>query len=343
MYHRLVGCFILLIILAGCGGNQAATQEKAVDAKLADVAAALADPTAPPVSGSGLGQPQATAAPPQKTEAPAPTTAPAPTAVPALGAIDERIVIDGVAYTASAVEQKEQVGPYTTAKDGEIFATLVLTIENVENEKAVSYNPLYATLRDVDGYRYSTEFTGDSQEFKYGDLAKGDTIKGTMAFRIPAAAQGLVFEYKALSFDERPPFLVALDDYTGGPTPVEGQRSEQDGIALTVVSVERTEKLFVPAEAGKEFVVIDLLVENISNPAALSVNPFYFKAKDADSFEYTFELVIDLPSLREASLAAGERNRGVIAFEVPKGAVLNLTFEPLGRQQPDAMTIPIAE
>ncbi len=46
--RTLVGLFIMLIALAGCGNNQQATQQKAVDDKLAAVAAALSDPTPTP-------------------------------------------------------------------------------------------------------------------------------------------------------------------------------------------------------------------------------------------------------------------------------------------------------
>jgi hypothetical protein len=309
-------------------------------------------------SGATTTAPAATKAPAstdaQPSDAPAPTdepeatNEPEATAVPeasepavALGKIDERIVQDGVAYTVSEVAQTQELGPYSKAGEGEVFETLLLTIENVEQDKPVSYNLFYASLRDVDGYHYSAEILGDSQQLKSGELPKGDTIKGSVAFRIPADAKGLVFEYKVLSFDATPPLSIALDDQNVEPAPVEGQRIEQDGVAITVTSVERTEKLLVPAEEGKEFILIDLLVENISGPEQLSVNPFYFTAKDEESFEYTLELIIDRPTLKDASLFAGQRNRGIIAFEVPKGAKIKVTYSPLGRKQPDPITIPI--
>lgn len=77
-------CFIF--VLAGCGANQQATQQADIDAKLETVAAALADPTAPPAVPTATDIPKPTNTPgptntPRPTRTPAPTKQPVPSGV----------------------------------------------------------------------------------------------------------------------------------------------------------------------------------------------------------------------------------------------------------------------
>jgi len=80
-----------------------------------------------------------------------------------------------------------------------------------------------------------------------------------------------------------------------------GQRVESSGIALTVNSVSQASELgsIWKAKDGKTYVVVDVTLENANRDKA-PYNPFYFKAKDADGYEYN------------AAMGAGDAVVGVL-------------------------------
>jgi hypothetical protein len=67
------------------------------------------------------------------------------------------------------------------------------------------------------------------------------------------------------------------------------------------------------------YLVLDVTV--VGTAGKLSYNPFYFKAKAADGSEYDTSVGSDgyFPALQSGDLAAGERARGLVTFDVPKG------------------------
>jgi hypothetical protein len=113
--------------------------------------------------------------------------------------------------------------------------------------------------------------------------------------------------------------------------PVIGDRVESAGVAITVNSVKRlaTTGPFSKAEAGKEFAVVDVTVENPGRDNA-PYNPFYFKVKDAEGFEYNTAFASLDQALKSGELAKGEKARGLIAFQVPVGDKgLVLSYQPI--------------
>jgi hypothetical protein len=110
-----------------------------------------------------------------------------------------------------------------------------------------------------------------------------------------------------------------------------GDRVEANGIAFTVVSMKKADKIgdFLKADAGNTYVIVEVLIENIDVDKA-PYNPFYFKVKDADGFEYTAGITTDNQALKSGNLAKGEKARGVVAVEVKKDATgLVLEYKPL--------------
>lgn len=111
--------------------------------------------------------------------------------------------------------------------------------------------------------------------------------------------------------------------------PTVGSRVEAGDQALTVMGVSRATKLgeFFKAGAGKVYVVVDVVIEATNDKA--DYNPFYFKVKDSEGREYNVGIGAD-DSLKSGELAAGEKVRGNVAFEVPEGATgLVLNYKPL--------------
>lgn len=110
-----------------------------------------------------------------------------------------------------------------------------------------------------------------------------------------------------------------------------GDRIEQNGTALTVVSVEKKAEIsdFQKAKAGNTFVLAEVLIEN-TGAEKLAYNLLYFKVKDADGFEENATIYTGDGGLSAGELAGGEKVRGIAAFEVKEAATgLVLSYKPI--------------
>lgn len=110
-----------------------------------------------------------------------------------------------------------------------------------------------------------------------------------------------------------------------------GDRVEANGVALTVVKVEKVEQIsdFQKAEEGKTFVVAEVLIENVSADTA-PYNPLYFSVKDSEGFEENSSLMTGNGALKSGDLAKGDKARGNVAFQVKaEAAGLVMEYKPL--------------
>jgi hypothetical protein len=110
-----------------------------------------------------------------------------------------------------------------------------------------------------------------------------------------------------------------------------GDRVEANGMALTVLKVDQVKAIgsFQKAKAGNVFVLAEVVIENI-NQDEIPYNPFYFKVKDADGFEYNVGLNTEDQSLKSGKLAKGDKARGTVLFEVKEGATdLVMHYKPI--------------
>ncbi|MEM3460019.1 MAG: DUF4352 domain-containing protein [Candidatus Micrarchaeaceae archaeon] len=111
-----------------------------------------------------------------------------------------------------------------------------------------------------------------------------------------------------------------------------GQRMESAGIAITVNKVSKVKQVseYIMPEAGKIYLVLDVLIENVSRIEETPYNPLYFMLKDQENFDYDVSLFAPEPSLKAGTLRKGDKARGNVAFEVPinsKGFIVR--YEPL--------------
>ena len=110
-----------------------------------------------------------------------------------------------------------------------------------------------------------------------------------------------------------------------------GDRIEVNGIALTVIKVDKTDSLnpVQKAKDGNTFVVVEVLLEN-TGAASSPYNPLYFSVKDSDGYQATPTISGSDTSLKTGELAKGDKARGTVAFEVKQTATgLELTYKPL--------------
>lgn len=108
-----------------------------------------------------------------------------------------------------------------------------------------------------------------------------------------------------------------------------GQAVDGNGYLLTVNGVERMDTLsgVFTADEGKVYVVADVTIE--ATQADVPYNFFYFGLKDSEAFTYDPAIGAD-PDIGSGTLPAGDRARGLVAFEVPEGATgLVLHYEPI--------------
>lgn len=112
-----------------------------------------------------------------------------------------------------------------------------------------------------------------------------------------------------------------------------GERIEKEGIALTVVSIEKTDQVsrYNTAKDGNTLVVTEVIIENTGRDSA-PYNLLYFELKDGEGFEYDAEIVVntDTPTIDSGDLVQGDKVRGIVVFEVKKEATgLVLAYEPI--------------
>lgn len=60
-----------------------------------------------------------------------------------------------------------------------------MTIESVSRETA-PYNPLYFKVKDGDGQEYTAGLMGADNPLKFGELPKGDKVRGAVSFDVPS-------------------------------------------------------------------------------------------------------------------------------------------------------------
>lgn len=122
-------------------------------------------------------------------------------------------------------------------------------------------------------------------------------------------------------------------DPTAAPSTIGkvGERQEAGGVALTALKVEKVKEIgtFQKAKEGKVYLLVEVLLETTGQEES-PYNPLYFKVKDADGFEYNVTISTADNTLKSGKLAAGEKVRGVVAFEVPESAAgMVLSYEPI--------------
>lgn len=104
-----------------------------------------------------------------------------------------------------------------------------------------------------------------------------------------------------------------------------------DGKELTVEKVERnydTGKTFVTPKDGKEFVKVNVKIENKSDNE-LSYNALDFSIEDSEGSIETHNIMANADdAIVAGNLAKGGKKTGSVIFEVPAGSNLKLHYKP---------------
>lgn len=105
---------------------------------------------------------------------------------------------------------------------------------------------------------------------------------------------------------------------------------ERNGVSMAVLGVSTTDtSQFSRAEAGNTFLVLNVVIENVSSEETVYYSPLYFQLRGADGTQYDAEVLAPEPDLQSGHLDQGGRVRGNVAFEIPVDAAgLVTVFEP---------------
>ena len=161
-----------------------------------------------PASTVAAEAPTDTAVPPvaTATSVAATATPPAPTEVPAAGAgkVGQPQTAGGISLTVNKVSTTSSINDFLKPKAGNFYLVVDVTIQNLDRDSA-PYNPLYFKVKDADGFEYNMSVVAPDPGLKSGALAKGDKVRGNVAFEVPKTANGFVLSYEP---------LVVLGGYT---------------------------------------------------------------------------------------------------------------------------------
>lgn len=99
-----------------------------------------------------------------------------------------------------------------------------------------------------------------------------------------------------------------------------------DEVGATVAVTINSAKRFTPPKTGYAaaatngtYLLLDVTI--VSKKGKVTYNPLYFKARGTDGQEYTPELMLSSSSkgMQSGELRSGQKVRGTIAFDAPKG------------------------
>ena len=169
-----------------------------------------------------------------------------------------------------------------------------------------------------------------------GQLVPGEVLRGYAGFEIPEDVQGFEFAFDASYWGLEKIFidLGSEPQKVDAPASLGGEINQQiykigDVITmgtttLTVGGIEfsQGQEYSEPAE-GYEFLVVDLTLENKGSQAITVSSLMQMAVKDADHYQYSVDLFASMllgQGSPDGEIAAGEKLRGQVGFQVPKDA-----------------------
>lgn len=320
-YVPLLTLFALVLASLACGSETSATPQLV-----------NTQPAATSASGS---EATPTAKPEQPTQAPADTPTPEPPKEFNVG--DAVKIGDSVLMV---IGWSEVAGDQFNKPDaGNKFIAVDLLVVNTSNSSASISSLLQASLKDDTGQKYDVDLLASSAAKKDGpdgELAPGERVRGTVGFQVPQDAKGLQFVFDASVFGIGKVFVTLGDTPTAvePPAKLEGETEQaafnvgeavQVGtLSITVNEVKPVEgnQFAKPAE-GHQFLVVDVTLENTGAAAETISTLLQMWLKDSTGQRYKVDLLAMTAAggtSPDGELAAGEKLKGQVAFEVPADA-----------------------
>lgn len=208
MQRSVLSAVLLLasLLLAACGGGESPSAGQPRDGQVLvvtlgtpTVAGAATQVGEQLIFGSSAWGPNGTAAPGQA----APRGGRGQTAsagdrpAEALGFLGQRIESSGIALTVEAVRESQPVSTSSGPKPLHKLVIAEVLIENLDRDQ-LPYGPARFTVSDVDRFEYRGAAAPENA-LKAGALARGEQVRGNLAFDVPSSVHGLVLAYQPLT------------------------------------------------------------------------------------------------------------------------------------------------
>ncbi len=289
--------------------------------------------------------------PTEETTAEAPTEAPATEAAPTGSdsyKMGDIIQIDNSVLVVLGWDFLEPT-EYTTPEAGKKFIGVDVLLVNGGSEPVGISSDLQMTLKDETGQKYEADFSAATLSTKNdpgGSLLPGEMVRGVVGYQVAENFSNLEFVFDADTFGSGKVFvnLGNAPAQLEAPTDIPGQKEQQIfkiGEAVTmgdwIITINEVKPLegdsFNTPPEGYQFIALDVTIENKSAEARTVSTMLQMELKDLTTgwkYQETFGAIGALSEDGpDGELAAGEKIRGSVAYEVPTGAQgLVLVFSP---------------
>lgn len=222
---------------------------------------------------------------------------------------------------------------------GNKFLAVEMLLVN-KGQKADSISSLLQmSLKDETGQKYNVDLMANSAtggSSPEGEIAPGERLRGKVGFQVPEGASGLVFVFDADIFGKGKVFVDLGKDPVSMEPPAQlagetaqttyriGDVVKIGDINLTIsgVSTPAGESFAQPSQ-GNKFLVVYMTLENRAAKAQSISTLLQMSVKDSTGQKYSVSLTALAASggsSPDGELAAGEKVRGQVGFEVPESA-----------------------
>ncbi|UPW00179.1 DUF4352 domain-containing protein [Halorussus gelatinilyticus] len=252
--------------------------------------------------------------------------------------VGDRVDDDRMSMVVRGVEKTEKLGEFSKAASGNTFVVVRLAVKNTTKDTYLNFSGFLQTLlKDGSGYTYEQTITASGQTFTGGQLVPGEVARGDLVYEVPKDASDLTlqFDFGTVSFLTVDRVTVDLESKANSAADLEqslrvdvrdtGESVENGGVTVAVNGVKFAKKLgeFTAAGDGKEYAIVDITTTNETGSSQSISTALQMLAKDGRGRTYPMSISAAASldrSYDEASpLADGEKRRGKVAYEVPKG------------------------
>ncbi|NEU59054.1 DUF4352 domain-containing protein [Halorussus sp. MSC15.2] len=262
-------------------------------------------------------------------------------------AVGERVDDQQLSMVVRDVSKTDKLGEFTTAGSGNTFVVVRLAVKNTTKDTYLGFSGFLQTrAKDDSGYTYDQSLSATDQTFTGGQLVPGEVSRGDIVYEVPKDASGLTlqFDFRAVSFLTVDRVTVDLESTADSVADLKqdlgvdvhdtGKSVSHGGVGVTVNGVEYADTLgdFAQAGEGNEYAIVDITTRNGTGKAQHISTALQMLAKDGKGRSYSLSIdaatALDRPYDEASALADGEKRRGKVAYEVPKGvSPLYWTFE----------------
>lgn len=248
--------------------------------------------------------------------------------------VGELVEGENMSLVVEDVERDVDLGEFASPDADNEFVSVSVALKNTSDEFLSVSNLLQTRIRDDEEYSYpQTLFADDEPTFNDGQFAPGELERGAINFELPEDATGLelVWDFELAFFTELDRAVVDLEEETTVHTLEQDLRTDIHDVGTAIefeetdatvndVRIEESLGLLAEPEAGNEYVIVDISVENQTGEEQWVSTILQMIVKDEDGYSYSEDFVASVELSQRfdegTPLADGETRRGEIVYQV---------------------------